>query len=901
MKRFFLSTLLLTGSLGLSHGQEPILETPEPIQIDGSLDEAVWKTAPAVEVNYIGSKKGEKSADPRMTARYAWDGNYLYIAYETFDANLVALGSNVTEGSPETPRAGAAIFQPDSKVDVVEFFVSFGDEHFQWEIHQNALNQFNDIFCVIPAPEWPVAKSSLAAPHGIIFCPHEWIGDDGALTVASAVKLKPKADGRPSTINDPSDVDSGYTAEIRLPWRSIGAPNAAATWIENKPNPRVPGPWKMAGQTISLLAVVQDGDLKERYHHSSATRPSGWFQKTQPEWPVYEFTSAEAMANRAAVEEFVTQVDAGNGSTVLVDELQKRGVAAAIAAAGFLDEAKPERARALYEVITLAANSRRLNAELLRLYEPAAFELFYQPAGQANQNAIAAALAWKEWPPNLPDALVRAAPLPLLDWLNAQAASSTPDLPKLRAVFASLGWWLRAENERKYAGDFRKAIAALIANPTLTHDPATAAALLKLTADAGALPSVKFVWTSLRSPEQTVRLAAAEALGRLEAQDGTRDKAVPEFVQMVRAEKDPLVLAKLAAAAEAWPENATVGQAMLDLFKQTQDADVQRSILFAVINTRWPNREAILLQALTEPTDGVLGVALEAASFHPSPNLLPPVQAFFAEQVEPQAQLIDAVGALHDAEAVPKLRAWLEKERNPAVRLKLLIALSQIPGKASDEILLQALTQAAEPMEADALCRIAGQRTLPGATAVLSGLAEDLTAPLPIRAEAIWALGNDRSPEARDCLTRLSEKAAAYFPDNGKTTLVPETLEQIRLFVDLARLRQGDSKIEAEVVRRFSEATPATQVAVLQAMAGIKADSPVIESSLRAGEFAVLQAAVIAAHSANPAKYQAQLTAIRKTPFMNALLNSGMDTWKLPRILDAAIQAGNTSPKSSPQ
>src|SRR5437867_992088 len=122
--------------------------------------------------------------------------------------------------------------------------------------------------------------------YGISFNHNEWLADEGASTVAMAVKFKPKADGKPSTVNDSSDTDTGYTAEIRLPWRSIGAPTAAATWIEGPPingkPTRLPGPWKMAGQTASILAVVQDGDLKERYHHSSPTRKPDWFHKTQP-------------------------------------------------------------------------------------------------------------------------------------------------------------------------------------------------------------------------------------------------------------------------------------------------------------------------------------------------------------------------------------------------------------------------------------------------------------------------------------------------------------------------------------------------------------------------------------------------------------------------------------------
>jgi len=180
-------------------------------------------------------------------------------------------------------------------VDVVEFFLSFGDEHFFWEIHQNALNQFNDVWCVSADPAWPVSKTTMSM-YGILFHHNEWIADDGSNTVAMAVQLKPKANGKPSTVNDDKDVDTGYTAEIRLPLRSIGVPADAASWIDSKlpdgkPAPRKPGPWKMAGKTVSLLAVMQDGDLKERYHHSSPTRKPDWFHKTQPAWPRYLFVA----------------------------------------------------------------------------------------------------------------------------------------------------------------------------------------------------------------------------------------------------------------------------------------------------------------------------------------------------------------------------------------------------------------------------------------------------------------------------------------------------------------------------------------------------------------------------------------------------------------------------------
>jgi hypothetical protein len=271
---------------------QEVFKTAAPIVIDGALDDPAWAKATPVPVDFVGTKVGVKSETPHAIVKYTWDDNYLYIGYETFDTNLVAMPKDELQGPPTNRRQGCEIYDPKGviKVDVAEFFISFGDEHFFWELHHNALNQFNDVWCVSVDPAWPIAKTTMST-YDIIFQPNEWLADDGANTVAMAVKLKPKADGKPSTVNDDSDVDTGYTAEIRLPWRSIGAPTAAATWIENKPAPRTPGPWKMTGQTVSLLAVVQDGDLKERYHHSSPTKKPGWFHKSQPDWPRYLFVA----------------------------------------------------------------------------------------------------------------------------------------------------------------------------------------------------------------------------------------------------------------------------------------------------------------------------------------------------------------------------------------------------------------------------------------------------------------------------------------------------------------------------------------------------------------------------------------------------------------------------------
>jgi len=284
---------ILLVSSGLSVAEDtteppaaPISKTVAPLKIDGVLDEPVWRRAKAVRGDYISGQVGKLSNAPRMTARYAWDGDYLYIGYETFDRNLVAVSGQTTDGPPDNRRRGCVIWQPPQKVDVVEFFISLGDERFFWEIHHNAANQFNDVWCTVFDKSWPVAKSA-RFPFGIHFGDREFLQDDAESgnTLAMAARPKPK-----STVNDDSDTDSGYTAELRVPWFGLGPPTDRQSSITVKSagtTKQVRGPWKMVDQTIMILAVVQDGDLEQRYHHSSPTFAGGWFHKHAADWPRY--------------------------------------------------------------------------------------------------------------------------------------------------------------------------------------------------------------------------------------------------------------------------------------------------------------------------------------------------------------------------------------------------------------------------------------------------------------------------------------------------------------------------------------------------------------------------------------------------------------------------------------
>jgi hypothetical protein len=270
---------------------EPIFKATEPPKIDGKLDDACWQKAKPYNVDFVHQTKPPRRAEKTpMTVKYSWDDHYLYIGYEVFDTNLVAVAKNEMQGPPTNRRQSLEIWKPDVKVDVVEFFLSMGDMRFFWEIHHNALNQFNDVWCVATDPSWPVNKSTMTF-YGIMFLHQEFIADEGSYTLATGTQLKPKADGKPSTPNDESDIDTGYTGEIRIPWLGLGVPRDRQTTI-TRPNPddpkrpfREPGPWKMQGFEFSALAVAQDGDLKDRYHRSGPYGKGGFFHEDAPSWP----------------------------------------------------------------------------------------------------------------------------------------------------------------------------------------------------------------------------------------------------------------------------------------------------------------------------------------------------------------------------------------------------------------------------------------------------------------------------------------------------------------------------------------------------------------------------------------------------------------------------------------
>ena len=282
-----------------------LLKTAAPVTVDGVLDEPCWKAAAPVRVEYAYGKQGVKAQSLPAVVYYTWDQEYLYVGYETFDTNLRAAGNGEKKGPRGHRREGCRI---GGRHDVFEVFVSFNDPNFFWELHHNALNNFTDIWVTVAPPDSPLASSTMTT-QGIHWAKREYLNEgkkDHAKT-ETAVRLKTKKDGKPSTVNNGDDVDSGYVGEMRLPWKSLGAPR---TWLAREES-------DMHGQTIVLFSAVDNPDLEPRYHHTAPDLEiTGFFHLTAANWPRYLLIDAkkEPAAANVHKEDYIPLTRRSQGS-----------------------------------------------------------------------------------------------------------------------------------------------------------------------------------------------------------------------------------------------------------------------------------------------------------------------------------------------------------------------------------------------------------------------------------------------------------------------------------------------------------------------------------------------------------------------------------------------------------
>lgn len=188
LARVWIATVLIAQMVVLTSAQETptyrVLKTDQPVEIDGRLDEAVWKQVPSVGPFRI-NQNGEPSNLP-TEAWIVYDDEFIYFAFRLEDENIWA-----------TYR------QRDQHLwtqEVVEVFIHPNPEHPAYiELEVNPLGTMLDIFLLDIRK--PLPYESWNSKH------LKW-----------AVQVDGTVDG---TAND-----RGWTCEIALPFEDVAmAPN----------------------------------------------------------------------------------------------------------------------------------------------------------------------------------------------------------------------------------------------------------------------------------------------------------------------------------------------------------------------------------------------------------------------------------------------------------------------------------------------------------------------------------------------------------------------------------------------------------------------------------------------------------------------------------------------------
>jgi len=152
----------------------------DPIVMDGKLDDAIWKDAPSYEMT-LGKDRQQTITAPIEggTLRFAWNEDFFYLAIDFIDADVVAEGT----------KDGERHFLLG---DLAELFLWPEDNRWYWELYATPHQM----------------QSSFFYPSGGRLGLPSTMEKSMDLTVMTQVQ---------GTLNDWSDRDQGWTAEVAVP------------------------------------------------------------------------------------------------------------------------------------------------------------------------------------------------------------------------------------------------------------------------------------------------------------------------------------------------------------------------------------------------------------------------------------------------------------------------------------------------------------------------------------------------------------------------------------------------------------------------------------------------------------------------------------------------------------
>ena len=225
-----------------------------PVVIDGDLKDAAWDAAPWSDA--FVDIEGDKRPKPRLRTRMKmlWDDEALYIAAEL-----------------EEPHVWGTLTEHDAVIffdnDFEVFLDPDGDSHLYGELELNALNTTWDLLLTKPYKDGGKAVNA-------------W--------EITGLKTAVKVNG---TLNDPRDTDTGWTVEMRWPWKGL------KELTEGKMPPKDGERWRINFSRVEWDTEVVNGKyqkVKGRPEHNWVWSPQGVIDMHRPErWGYLQFSTAK--------------------------------------------------------------------------------------------------------------------------------------------------------------------------------------------------------------------------------------------------------------------------------------------------------------------------------------------------------------------------------------------------------------------------------------------------------------------------------------------------------------------------------------------------------------------------------------------------------------------------------
>lgn len=225
----------------------------KPLRVDGKLDDEAWRDATWTE-DFVDIE-GDKKPRPRFRtrAKMIWNDEYFYIGAEM-----------------EEPHVWGTLTEHDSVIfhdnDFEVFIDPDGDNHNYYEIEINALNTVWDLRLPKPYRDGGPPLNEWEIP---------------------GLKTAIFVDG---TLNDPRDMDRGWSVEMAIPWKVL------AEFAGCPAPPRDGDQWRVNFSRVEWLVRVVNG----RYQKVPNTPEDNWVWSPQgvidmhrPEtWGYVQFSTA---------------------------------------------------------------------------------------------------------------------------------------------------------------------------------------------------------------------------------------------------------------------------------------------------------------------------------------------------------------------------------------------------------------------------------------------------------------------------------------------------------------------------------------------------------------------------------------------------------------------------------